>query len=651
MKYIKNIVLIIVILFLSSPSLAQYDDIIIIGGDRNYPPYEYVDENGDYRGFNVDIMRALALELGIDIRFEPMDWNDATKALENGEIDAIQGMSYNESRGKKYEFSEKHLENSLIYFVRKEDSFIFEIKDLEGKKVAVQRNDLAEHALSEVKNIDIAMFPDLEESLDKLISKEVDVVLGSKLVGSNIIRKKGYTEKIKKVGYEFNQTSYSIAFKKGNYKLRNEFNKGLENIKNNGTYQKIYEKWFGEEESATLKTFRHVIYILSGILMTILIVFMFIYRINSRLKEEVRKRTNELNIKNKRLKEKQKTIEGNYRFKKQILDNLGIGLITFNKEGFITTVNKGCEELINMGQELIGKDYLMGRLDIFFNIDKIIYCIQKEKKYKYLESTFVQNGEEVTFAYTIWPLYGDKDRHIGGVLTFRDITDVIMYEKKLNQKDKMESLGRLVSGIAHEIRNPLTAIKTYIDLLPMKYDNEKFRNKMTNQVPKEIDRLNNLLSELLDYSKPKKMKKENIQAKDLIDGVREFFIEELENKNIKLDCHVDDVNIYGDRQQIKQVLINLLINSVQAIEDGGNIKLKLKEEGDLIVTTIEDNGEGIEEKDLKNIFDPFYTTKPAGTGLGLFISYKYIKENKGEVKISSKKGEGTKIDIIFKKRQ
>jgi signal transduction histidine kinase/ABC-type amino acid transport substrate-binding protein len=649
LKHINRIILIILIFIIPKPLLAYGEDIIIIGGDRNYPPYEYIDENGDYRGFNVDIMRALAIELGIDIRFKPMDWKSAIKALENGEIDAIQGMSYNEDRAKKYEFSEKHLENSLIYFVPKEASFIFELSDLKGKKVAVQRNDLAENVLSQVDNVDVVMLLDLEEALDKLVNKEVDVVLGSKLVGTYIIRKKDLSDEIKMVGYEFNQTPYSIAFKKGNDQLKNKFDKALKQLKEDGIYQKIYEKWFGQEEEVNLQNFKYAIYILFIIIIVILMISLFIYKINKKLKKEVDKRTEELNFKNKQLGEKNRIIEQNYRFKKQILDNLGIGLITFNKDGIITTINNDCEELIEIGQELIGKGYYKERLDGFFDIDKIQSCIEDGKKYRYIEKTFVRNNEQFTFAYTLWPLYGDNNNHIGGVLTFRDITDVILYEKKLNQKDKMESLGRLVSGIAHEIRNPLTAIKTYIELLPIKYDNERFRDKIVNQVPKEIDRLNNLLSELLDYSKPKKIEKEMIRFKELIDGIKELFISELDRKDIKLSCNIEDVNIYGDKQQIKQILINLLINSVEAIEKEGNINLTVKEEKGSVLVIIEDNGEGIEEKDLKSIFDPFYTTKPTGTGLGLFICYKYIKENKGEIKIESKKGKGTKIYIIFKK--
>ncbi|MBZ2174837.1 transporter substrate-binding domain-containing protein [Schnuerera sp. xch1] len=429
MKYINKIILIIV-LFIWQPSFANNEDIIIVGGDRNYPPYEYVDENGDYRGFNVDIMRALALELGIDIRLEPMDWQEAIEALGKGEIDAIQGMSYNEARGKKYEFSEKHLENSLIYFVREEDPFIFELSDLEGKKVAVQRNDLAEDALSELDNVELVISLDLEESLDKLINNEVDVVLGSKLVGSYIMREKGLADEIKMVGYEFNQTPYCIAFEKGNYKLKYKFNRALRDLKNDGIYQKIYEKWFGQEEIANLQDLKYAIYILSVTVIGFLAVSSFIYRINKKLKREVARRTEELNLKNKELEEKQKIIEENYRFKKQILDNLGIGLITFDKDGNITTINKDCKELLKIDQELIGEKYFKCKLSRFFDIDKIQSCVKDGKKYRYIEKTFTRNNEEFTFAYTLWPLYEDNDNHMGGVLTFRDITERLLCMKR-----------------------------------------------------------------------------------------------------------------------------------------------------------------------------------------------------------------------------
>lgn len=177
--------------------------------------------------------------------------------------------------------------------------------------------------------------------------------------------------------------------------------------------------------------------------MTFVIVSLIIYRINQSLKKEVEKRTNELNIKNIELEKKQDIIEDNYRFKKQVVDNLGIGLITFDKDGYYTTINKRSVELIGLEQDLIGKQYSRKELDRYFHIDKIERCIKHGEKYRYAEKTFTRNDEETTYSYTLWPLYGDKGEHIGGVLTFRDITDVVTYEKKLNQKDKMESLGRL----------------------------------------------------------------------------------------------------------------------------------------------------------------------------------------------------------------
>lgn len=647
-KYINKFILsIIILLFVSNVGYANKEDMIIIGGDENYPPYEFVDENGDYRGFNVDIIRALALELGIDIRFEPMSWKDVMIALENGEIDAIQGMSFSEERAKRYEFSNKHLENSLIFFVEKEDSFIFDLKDLEGKTVAVQRNDLADQVASSVKDIHIMQFTDLEEAIQKLLNDEVDVVIGSKLVGTYILRQEELLDKIKTVGYEFNQTPYSIAFQKGDTELRNLFDRGLSEIKQNGIYEKIYEKWFGERENQRNKTLKYIIYVFSFGILAFMFISFIIYRINRRLKLEVKNRTKELKHKNIELNNKQKIIESQYKFNKQVLDNLGIGLITFDREGRYTTINNAIKDLIKKDKNLIGEKYSSERLGKYFDTDKIEGCIKQEKKYIYSEKSFIEDEKEITFSYTLCPLYGDQDKHIGGVLTFRDISDVKIYEEKLNQKDKMESLGILVSGIAHEIRNPLTVIKTYIDLLPIKYDNKSFRQKITTQVPVEINRLNNLLTELLDYSKPKKVKKQVINLKKLIDGISEIFGSQFRDKNINFVVDVDDLSIYGDKNQMKQIIINFLLNSLDATEENGNVKISIRKKDSNVEIIIEDTGEGISKQDLGRIFNPFYTTKSTGTGLGLFMCYKYIKENKGEVKVNSEKGKGTKIIITF----
>lgn len=649
---IITMLLILIIIFSMAASVAINDDkdVLIIAGDKNYPPYEFIDDDGEYRGFNVDLMRALAIELGVEIKLVPMDWMGAHAALINGKIDAIQGMSFNENRAEIYDFSNEYLVNSQVCFVKKDNSIIFGLEDLKGRRVAVQRSDFAAYTLAEIGEIEVVFFSDLDEAFSKLINNDVDAVVGNRLTGLYNIQKKRIEDKIKIVGYELNQTPYGIAFKKGNQQLVKEANIGLENLKKNGTYQKIYEKWFGKEIKPEWKSLKYTLYFLSFIILLTMLIILFITRLNLVLKREVEKRTHELEMINKELEAKQLMINESNRFKEQVLDSLGNGLITFDKDGTITTINKNSESLIGIKKiGALGRKYNEIGLDEYFDMEKLKDCITFGTVYSLEEKTFYHNHRNITFSYTLSPLKGDEDVHIGAVLTYRDITEVIMLRNKLAEKDKMQSLGRLVAGIAHEIRNPLTSIKTYIELMPIKYDNKDFREKMTQQVPAEITRLNSLLSDLIDYSKPKKMKKEAFYLKDIIVQTVELFTAELDKKGIILKYNIEDnVNIYADKQQIRQIIINLLINSIESIEESGEISFSIKQDEDKIIMEIVDNGKGISEEDMDNLFEPFFTTKADGTGLGLSICYQYVKENNGQINIRSKENIGTTIELVFK---
>ena len=212
----------------------------------------------------------------------------------------------------------------------------------------------------------------------------------------------------------------------------------------------------------------------------------------------------------------------------------------------------------------------------------------------------------------------------------------------------MNSLGAVVSGISHEIRNPLTSIKTYIELLPKKYESESFRQKISTQVPLEIDRLNGLLKELMDYSKPKVLVKERFKPISLLNQTIELLSLQLSNKNIEFN-YLDDEDIWicADKQQLKQVFINILINSIDAVGSGGHISLEVLSNPENIMFSIIDNGPGIDSSVLKDVFIPFYTTKKHGSGLGLSLCHKFINDNDGSINITSKVNEWTRVDINF----
>lgn len=640
----KKIILFLIIIILLAPLSYTYGEKqLVIAGDKNNPPYEYIDDNGDYIGFNIDILKAISLEMGKEFKLLPMDWMEAHKKLLDGDIDAIQGMSFNEERKKIYSFSDSYLEDELLFFTLSENADIHSLNNLKGKKVSVQRHSLGAYILSDLGEIEIDFTDNLDESFMALKENKIDGVLANKATALNTIKNLNMQNDIKILADKIASTPYGIAFNKDNDQYIDEFNIALRNIKNNGTYQRIYDKWFGEVPDLLQERYKNAITILFLILSFIIIIILLIIRFNSSLKSLVSDRTKEIEDNRKELLE-------SYIYRDQIINSMGSGIIILDTNEKIVDINPQAENLlsIKLGNEM-ELNYLDSSIIKFFDKEIIGSTIKNQTKYNSLEKEIVINGKELIYAYDIYPFLDYEDNNIGTLILVKDLTEITKLRRTLVQKDKLESLGLLVSSIAHEIRNPLTAIKSYIDILPVKYDNPRFRDKITEQLPIEINRLNDLLTDLLEYSKPKKFKKEVWNLKDKLKEALGFLDSNIRKKNIKVNLNIDDdINIYSDRYQIRQVIINIILNSIDALDENGSINIYSKVFDNSIVLSIEDNGKGIEKVDLEYIFDPFYTSKDTGTGLGLATAYSIMKENNGfiEAKILDK---GTKINLVFER--
>jgi len=233
-------------------------------------------------------------------------------------------------------------------------------------------------------------------------------------------------------------------------------------------------------------------------------------------------------------------------------------------------------------------------------------------------------------------------------VSFSDITNIKRLKENLIIKDKMQALGEMAASIAHEIKNPLTSIKAFIELIPDKYDNQEFREQVFKYVPSEIQRLSNLLNNLLDYSKPCKNTKELFDVSRLFDEVLILFSNQFKKYRIKLNPVLEKgLYVYADRQQFKQIIINIMLNAVESMDLGGELTISGKSSGSHVIIAISDTGHGIPPEDLKKIFEPFFTRKKYGTGLGLSIAYQFVKENNGNIEIRSIEGQGTEVILKF----
>jgi len=226
--------------------------------------------------------------------------------------------------------------------------------------------------------------------------------------------------------------------------------------------------------------------------------------------------------------------------------------------------------------------------------------------------------------------------------------DLSQAKVQMQRADRLAALGTLTAGLAHEIRNPLVAIKTFTQLLPERFDDNEFRNHFLNVTAGEVDRISSLVTELLDFARPSQPKWNKEDLNQVVEKMTLLVDTESHKKNIRVlkafDEHLPPVTL--DREQIKQVLLNILLNAVDATPENGTIAVSTRPVTrnaylDYVQVVIADTGKGIPEEDLEKVFTPFYTTKHGGSGLGLAISYQIVQEHQGSIEVESKPNQGT----------
>ena len=259
----------------------------------------------------------------------------------------------------------------------------------------------------------------------------------------------------------------------------------------------------------------------------------------------------------------------------------------------------------------------------------------------------------------------ERDDEIGALATAFDQMGerLVQREKELKESqntlrraDRLSSLGLLTAGLAHEIRNPLVAIRTFTQLLPERYNDAEFRDGFQGLALKEVDRICGLINDLLSFARPSRPKVVQENMNDVIDGITRILESEAKEKNVEItrDFTAGLPTVWIDREQMKQVFMNLILNAIQAMKnEGGALSISTRfhsrdqsgQPGQFVQVEIRDTGVGIAEENLDHIFDPFFTNKDEGSGLGLSISHQIVQEHGGYIAVESKVGVGTSFSV------
>jgi two-component system sensor histidine kinase HydH len=308
------------------------------------------------------------------------------------------------------------------------------------------------------------------------------------------------------------------------------------------------------------------------------------------------------------------------------------------------------ESILGLASEkLIGKDaaYVLPTElhQLIGGIDRESGVIEKEIDCK------IHEAKQIPLEVSATLLNDENGDFLGYVLLIKDLREIRGLQKEITRNQRLASVGKLAAGVAHEIRNPLSSIKGFAT-----YFKERSREKVDDQqianiMIQEVDRLNKVVGQLLEFARPIKISKKSIPLTGLLENSLKMIEKQAAEKNVKIETRFQSrVNtIFADPDWINQVLLNLYLNAIESMEAGGRLRVvisnsKLKNG---IEITVSDTGIGMGKEDLAHIFDPYFTTKASGTGLGLAIVHNILEAHSGEIKAESTAGQGSSFTIFL----
>jgi two-component system sensor histidine kinase HydH len=349
----------------------------------------------------------------------------------------------------------------------------------------------------------------------------------------------------------------------------------------------------------------------------------------------------------------QETLKRMRAFTGLLISKLPVGIIATDHEGKIRTFNSTAAAMTGRSLENVQN----GEPE----------AVLPPEVYRFFPP--VDNGDEITdravsltgadnVDYSLHlsslPVYNQDSNFMGRVLLMYDLSELKRLEKEIQRHDRLVALGKMAAGVAHEVRNPLSSIKGFATLLGSKFKDGSQEHEAADLLVHEAERLNRSITELLNYARPTTLKKEKINLGDLVSSSLKLVSSDAQALGVKTSLEIGSEvpEIKADRDRINQVLLNLYLNGLQAMEESSREKeLKVSVQSDdtegVIRIEVQDNGQGIPQESIDKVLDPYFTTKPEGTGLGLALAYKIIDEHNGTIRFKSTEGQGTVVSVTI----
>jgi two-component system sensor histidine kinase PilS (NtrC family) len=335
----------------------------------------------------------------------------------------------------------------------------------------------------------------------------------------------------------------------------------------------------------------------------------------------------------------------------RIVESIRSGVITTDLDGRVYTLNRAAEEMTGYApDDLRGQDVsiLFGNLRTQVE-ESLAAASAGQPSPRYEADCLTADGFRVRLGYSISPLFAEGGETTGLVITFQDLTEVRAMEETSRRQERLSAVGRVAAGIAHEIRNPLAAMRGSIQVLRSEMEPDSSQAELMEIVLRESDRLNRIITDFLTYARPRRVSLSHV---DLREPLRETFAllrhspETLDGHTLEEDLPESPLVAPADAEGIKQVFWNLARNALRAMPDGGTLRAEMRATGaGKIRITFSDTGRGMSPAQVERLFEPFSSSTTGGTGLGLSIVYQIVRDHGGTINVRSREGHGTTITI------
>ncbi|MDZ7581919.1 MAG: ATP-binding protein [Deltaproteobacteria bacterium] len=335
-------------------------------------------------------------------------------------------------------------------------------------------------------------------------------------------------------------------------------------------------------------------------------------------------------------------------FSDTVVENMPIGLIALDDRRRIASFNQAAQSILGFETDRIVGRSAAQVLPERITAELALLATEDDVVEKEIDCR-LGDGRQIPLAVSASRLHDAERRFLGFVLLLKDLREVYALRREILRNQRLASVGRLAAGVAHEVRNPLSSIKGFATYFKERYRERPEDQQVAGIMIQEVDRLNRVISQLLDFARPIKVVPKVAAVPQLVADSLKLVEARAQEKGIRIETKIGPGlrTAFLDPDGVKQVLLNLYLNAIDALEAGGSLHVSAaaQDQGRWVVFKVSDTGHGISKENQAQVFDPYYTTKSTGTGLGLAIAHNIVDAHGGRIEVDSAPGAGTTMTV------